>query len=219
MGFIQSKADYSLFTRQTDQSFLIILVYVDDVLVASDNKDEIARFKLLLDQKFKLKDLGDLKYFLRLEIARSNQGIALCQRKYVLKPLIDAGYLGCKPAKTPIEQNLKLSKYEGEELKDPSFYRRMIGRLLYLTIIRPDITYAVHRLSQYMAKPRKPHLDAVYRVLQYLKSEPGKDILFSLKSKQHVKGFSDSNWATCPDTRRSVIGYSIFIGDLLVSWK
>ena len=76
MGFTQSKADYSLFTRQTDQFFLIILVYVDDVLVASNNKDEIAQFKLLLDQKFKLKDLGDLKYFLGLEMARSDQGIA-----------------------------------------------------------------------------------------------------------------------------------------------
>ena len=179
MGFIQYKADYSSFTRQTDHSFLIILVYIDDVLVASDNKDEIARFKLLLDQKFKLKDLGDLKYFLRLEITRSDQGIALCQRKYVLELLNDVRYLGCKPVKTLMEQNLKLSKYKGEELKDPSLYKRMIGRLLYLTIIRPNITYVVHRLSQYMAKPRKPHLDVVYRVLQYLKSEPTKGILFS----------------------------------------
>ena len=82
---------------------------MDDVLIASDNKDEIAEFKLLLDQRFKPKDLGDLKYFLRLEVARSDQGIALCQRKYVLEVLNDVGYLGCKLAKTPMEQNIKLS--------------------------------------------------------------------------------------------------------------
>ena len=191
LGFVQSKADYSLFTRQKDQSFLIILVYVDDVLVARNNKDEIEEFKLLLDQRFKNKDLGDLRYFLGLEVARSNQGITICQRKYVLEVLNDSGYLGYKLAKTPMEQNIKLSKYEGEELKDPSLYRRMIERLLYLTITRPDITYAIHRLSQYMAKPRKPHLDVVYRILQYLKNEPGKGILFSSKSELHVKGFAD----------------------------
>ena len=143
--------------------------------MASNNKDEIEEFKLLLDQRFKHKDLGDSRYFLGLEVARSDQGISL----------------GRKLAKTPMEQNIKLSKYKGEELKDPSLYRRMIERLLYLTITRPDITYAIHRLSQYMAKPRKPHLDVVYRILQYLKNEPGKGILFSSKSELHVKGFAD----------------------------
>jgi len=123
---------------------MVLLVYVDDVLIACNEKTEIDRFKVVLDDKFKLKDLGDLKYFLGLEVARSDKGIALCQRKYTLEVLNDTG---CKPAKTPMEQNLRLSKLEGEELKDPSSYKRLIGRLLYLTITRPDITFVVHKLS------------------------------------------------------------------------
>ena len=147
LGFTQSKADYSLFTRRHDDIFMILLVYVDDVLIACNDKAEVDKFKVMLDDKFKLKDLGNLKYFLGLEVARSEKGIALCQRKYTLELLNDAGLLGCKCAKTPMEHNLRLSKFEGEELQDPSYYKRLVGRLLYLTITRPDITFAVHKLS------------------------------------------------------------------------
>ena len=155
--------------------------------------------------------MGDLKYFLGLEVARSDKGIALCQRKCTLELLNDAGLLGCKCAKKPMEQNLRLSKFEGEELKDPSHYRRLVGKLLYLTITRPNIRFVVHKLSQHMSKPRRPHLDVAHRVLQYLKSEPGKGLMFSSSTKLHLKKFANADCAACPNTRRSVTGYSIFI--------
>lgn len=195
LGFTQSKSDYSLITRQQNKSFIVLLVYVDDVLIASNDQKEVNRFMMMLDQKFKIKDLGDLMFFLDLEMARSEKGVVLCQRKYALELLEDAGLLCCKPVKTPMEQNVKLSKYGGDVLHDPSSYNRLIRRLLYLTITRPDITFVVHKLSQYMSKPRRPHLAATHRILQYLKNVPGTEIFFSSSAELHVKGLANLDWA------------------------
>jgi hypothetical protein len=219
LGFIQSKADYSLFTRLKGSSYIALLVYVDDVAIASNDPKAVSDFIVLLNDKFKLKDLGPLKYFLGLEIARSTEGISVCQRKYALEILEDSGLLASKPVSFPIEQNLKLSKDEGTLLSDSTSYRRLVGRLLYLTITRPDIAYSVQILSQFMDKPRQPHMDAATRVLRYIKSSPAQGLLFSAKSDFQLKAFSDSDWAGCVDTRRSVTGFCIFIGDSLISWK
>ena len=153
MRFVQSKFDYSLFTHTQGNSFTVLLVYVDDILLTGNNPDCVNNLKKLLDDKFGLKDLGSLRYFLGLEVARTNAGISLTQRMYALEILKDIGFLGSKPVRFPMELNLRLSKHEGKLLADPAMYRRLIGRLLYLTLTRPDITYAVHRLSQFVSNP------------------------------------------------------------------
>ena len=146
-GFIQPKSDYSMFTRVQGDVTIVILVYVDDIVVASNNLQTITDFKEFLHDQFELKDLGSLKYFLGLEVAITSKGISLCQRKYVLDFLAETGQLVAKPVKSPMEQNLKLSNYHGELLTDPSQYRKLIGKLLYLTLTRPNITFNVHQLS------------------------------------------------------------------------
>ena len=185
-------------------------MYVDDILLIGNNPGYITDLKLLLDAKFGLKDLGSLKYFLGLEVARSDKGISLNQRKYCLEILQHTGFLGSKPFRTPMEQNLHVSKDVGKLLPDANQYRKLIGRLLYLTLTKPDITYAVRRLSQFLAEPREPHMLAVNRVLQYLKGTPGRVFLFSSNSTMQVKAFYDADWAGCPDTRSSIMGYGVF---------
>ena len=127
--------------------------------------------------------------------------------------------MAAKPVKFRMEQNLKLSKDEGDLLSDSTSYRRLVGRLLYLTITRLDLAFSVQILSQFMDKPRQPHLEATHQVLRYIKQAPAQGLIFSAKSDFHIKAFSDLDWAGCLDTRRSITGFCVFIGDSLVSWK
>ena len=219
LGFIQSKFDYSLFTHSKGSSFIALLVYVDDVAIASNDPQAVSSFITFLNDIFKLKDLGPLKYFLGLEIARSADGILVCQRKYTFEILEDSGLLASKTAKFPMEQNLKLSKDEGVLLSDSTSNRRLVGKLIYLTITKPDLAFYVQILSQFMDKPRQPHLEAAHRVLRYMKNSPAQGLIFSAKLDFHLKGFSDSDWVGCLDTQRSLTGFCVFLGDSLVSWK
>ncbi|KAM2583718.1 hypothetical protein TB2_044793 [Malus domestica] len=219
VGFKQSTADYSLFTCTTAHSITVVLIYVDDMIITGNNHEAIQRLKQSLHHQFRIKDLGPLKYFLGIEVARSQQGISISQRKYILDILDDAGLLGACPVDFPMEQDLKLRPTDGELLKDPTRYRRIVGRLIYLTITRPDITFSVNNLSQFMNQPRKPHLEAAIRVLKYLKGTPGQGLFFPSTDALQLSGYCDASWASCLTTRRSVTGYCVFLGKSLISWK
>ena len=116
MGFVQSKFDYSLFTHTQRSSFIVLLVYVDGILLIGNNPACVDSLKKVLDDRFGLKDLGSLRYFLGLEVARIDEGISLNQRTYALEILKETSFIGSKPVKFPMEHNLRLSKYEGKLL-------------------------------------------------------------------------------------------------------
>jgi hypothetical protein len=219
IGFQQSKADYSLFTQVRGDSITVVLLYVDDMVITGNDETTINDLKKFLNSCFKIKDLGMLKYFLGIEVARSKAGITICQRKYTLDILEEAGLLGAKPAIVPMEPDLVLTENGSEALKDPSRYRRLLGKLIYLTISRPEITYSVNTLSQFMQEPKVHHMKAAHQLLQYLKAAPGQGLLFPSDNSLDLVGYCDADWARCPTTRRSVTGYCIFLGKALISWK
>jgi len=218
MGYKQCNGDHTVFYRHFENNITILAVYVDDMIITGDDTLEIARLKENLSKEFEVKDLGQLRYFLGIEILRSPRGIVLSQRKYALDLLNETGMLGCRPAYTPIEQNHKLSAESGDPI-DKEKYQRLVGRLIYLCHTRPDITYAVSVVSRYMHNPRSAHMDAVYRILRYLKSCPGKGLWFKRNGHLNVEGYCDADWESCQDDRRSTSGYCTFVGGNLVSWR
>lgn len=161
-------------------------MYVDDLVLGGNDLTEISSTKQILHQQFSIKDVGELKFFLG-----SSSGLTLYQRKYASDLVNDAGLLGSKPCNTHMDPNLKLSKTSGTPIADPFTYRRLLGRLLYLTHSRPDICYAVSRLSQFLDYPTNVHLQAALRVLKYVKNSPGLGLFVLAKSSPVLKGFAD----------------------------
>ena len=177
-GFQQSPANNTLFVKVTGTSFIALLVYVDDIMIASNCDVELQKLETSLHQSFKIKDMGAPKYFLGLGIARNTTGISICLRKYALDILVTTRMLACKSSSVPMEPVVHLTKESGVRVIDARPYRELIGRLLYLTITRPDITFAVNNLSQFLSCPTNLHMETTYRVLRYLKNNSGQGLSY-----------------------------------------
>ncbi|XP_019442343.1 PREDICTED: uncharacterized protein LOC109347066 [Lupinus angustifolius] len=172
-----------------------------------------------MELTFKIKELGSLKYFPGLEVATSKQGLTFFQRKYALDLLSDIGFLHSKPVPTPMVKHPHLKQHDNELYSDPEFYRQLVGRLLYLTNTIPDLSFTIQQLSQFMVAPTINHQKALTRVLRYLKNSLGQGIFYPSTSILHIKGYSDPDWASCPDTRKSISGFCMFLGNSLISCK
>lgn len=218
-SFTQSQYDSSLFFQQTTIGMVFLLVYVDDIIITGDDKGMITKLQSMLHSTFQMKDLGHLTYFLGLEVHSRNHGLFLNQHKYIQDLIELAGLNDATAVDTPMEVNVKYRKDEGELLSDPFLYRQLVGSLIYLTITRPDISYAVHIVSKFMQSPRHLHLAAVRRIIRYLIGSSTRGLFFSTQSGIHLTAYSDADWAGCPDTRKSTTGWCIFLGDALISWK
>uniref|UniRef100_A0A2N9FGK5 Reverse transcriptase Ty1/copia-type domain-containing protein n=1 Tax=Fagus sylvatica TaxID=28930 RepID=A0A2N9FGK5_FAGSY len=179
----------------------------------------IQDLKRFLGQHFEMKDLGPLSYFLGLEVSSSSDGYYLTQAKYTSDLISRAGITDSKIVDTPIEYNNRLNTHDGEPLPDATLYRQLVGSLVYLTVTRPDISYAVHIVSQFMAAPRSLHYAAVFRILRYLKGTLFHGLHFSSQSSLTLQAYSDADWAGDPTDRRSTTGYCFLLGDSLISWR
>ncbi|KAH9769755.1 reverse transcriptase Ty1/copia-type domain-containing protein [Citrus sinensis] len=179
----------------------------------------MSRLKQCLAKEFEIKDLGQLIYFLGMEIVRSKEGIVVSQRKYTLDLLKETGMSGCKPADTPIEANVKLGEVKGGVHVNAGRYQRLVGKLIYLSHTRPDIAFAVSMVSQFMHSNCEEHFEAVFRILRYLKATPGKGLFFGKNQQRGIEVYTDADWAGSITDRRSTSGYCTFIWGNLVTWR
>ena len=181
------------------------------------NVKGIADIKQHLHTHFVTKDMGKPRYFLGIEFAYANGRMALSQRKYLLDLLHETDLLGCKPESTPIEQTPAFWDSSSDLLEDPSQYKRLIGKLIYLT--RLDISYAVSLLSQFMHKPRKVHWTGVLRVLSYVKGVPGKSLVYRRNGHTMIITYSDSGYAGNRGDRKSIFGFCTYVGGNIITWR
>jgi hypothetical protein len=220
LGFIWSKLDHAVYRRNSKNSFLLVGVYVDDLIISRPDVNDIRVFKSEMKKKFSMSDLGLLSYYLGIEVKQDADGITLCQSSYAAKILEVAGMRNCNSCDTPMECQLKLSKLKDGEVLDPTGYRSVIGSLRYIVNTGPDLAFSVGVVSRYMEAPGKEHWAAVKHILRYLKGTMGYGCKYQrgAELKPILIGYIDSDFAGDVEDRKSTTGVGYFLRSSLVTW-
>ncbi|KAH9715988.1 hypothetical protein KPL71_021282 [Citrus sinensis] len=219
IGFNKSMSESTLYIQVINHELIVVSLYVDDFLVTGSNEELVKQFKVQMMQAFEMTDLGEMTFFLGLEIQKSQQGIFIGQQKYAKEVPKKFNMEDCKSVCTPLAQNEKFSKDDGAEKIDEALYRSIISCLMYLTATRPDIMFDVSLLSRYMHCASELHYKAAKRVLRYIKGTLDHGIKFEKEDKLILHGFADSDWAGSCDDMRSTSGYLFSLGSSCFCWS
>ncbi|XP_020094169.1 uncharacterized protein LOC109714134 [Ananas comosus] len=208
-----------MFVCHSSSGTLVLLLYVDDIIVTGSSSSLLDALIVTLQREFAMKDLGLLHYFLGIEVHLSPSGLHLSQQKYAHQLLQRHGFLDSKPVSTHLSPTSRLSSHEGRLLENPYIYCQIVGALQYLIFTRPDVSYAVKSVAQYLHAPRELHMQAVKHILRCIRGTLSYCFPISHCDNPSFVAFADADWAGCSDTRRSTSGYCIFLGPNLISWS
>ncbi|KAL9252498.1 Retrovirus-related Pol polyprotein from transposon RE2-like protein, partial [Drosera capensis] len=216
--FERGKVDTTLFLKRHKDHILLVQIFVDDIIFGCTNDKLCERFAELMKSKFQMSLMGELKYFIGLQVQQLKGGIFINQSKYLQNTIKKYGLDNASHMKTPMSTSIKIEKDEPRKKINQTMYRGIIGSLLYLTASRPDIQYAVCVYARYQSDPKESHYTALKRILRYLKATPNLGIWYLRELDFTLIGYSDADFAGCIVDRKSTSGSCQFIGARLISW-
>ncbi|GKA52256.1 putative ribonuclease H-like domain-containing protein [Tanacetum coccineum] len=218
-GYRRGTIDKTLFIKKDKHDIILVQVYVDDIIFGSTKKSWCDEFEALMKSRFQMSSMGELTFFLGLQVKQKEDGIFISQDKYVAEILKKFDFVSVKTASTPIETQKPLVKDEEASDVDVHLYRSMIGSLMYLTASRPDIMFAVCACSRFQVNPKTSHLSAVKRIFRYLKGKPKLGLWYPRVSSFDLEAYSDSDYARANLDKKSTTGGCQFLGRRLISWQ
>eukprot|EP00253_Pinus_taeda_P032852 PITA_32852 len=216
-GFENCEGEPTLYIKEKDGKILIVVLYVDDVIFTSNDDYVIENLKVVMKEEFEVTDMGLLRYLLGIEVDKNENGIFISQAKCVNEVLEIFNMHDSEATITPIVMGLKLSKEDSNKDFDHSLYKSIVGSLMYLTAIRPDIMHDVSLISRFMERPKEAHWQAAKRILRYVKGTKRFGILYITSECSDLIGYTDSDWAGSVDDRKSTSGYVFHMGSGAIS--
>ena len=217
-GFSRGAIDSTLFILREKGNILLVQIYVDDIIFGSTDEKLCKKFSEIMSKEYEMSMMGELTFFLGLQIKQTSDGIFISQEKYVNDLLKKFGFSSTSSMKTPMAAPINLDSDLNGTSVDTTTYRGMVGSLMYLTASRPDIMFATCFCARYQSNPKKSHMDAVRRIFRYLKGSPSLGLWYPKGSGLDLMGYSDSDHAGCKIDRKSTTGGCHFLGGKLVSW-